>query len=277
MSFKNFLDLRRKPPQQTQIIERIILQKRSWKSDLFLAFSVILVASGIIWGISKADTFIESINRSQIKNFSATGIVLNIDATNIYLDQAKGSDDQGKSTYTFDLSTVTKVETNQYVTISFSDIKAGDKVVVQGQEDGGNISIKRIISFGLVIPLVERAKEEVATTTEPIATTTALVVLTSSTTTEASSPTPEVTSATSTISISSIEETSTTTDISSTTESTATTTTIMETITDVVGGAIDTVKDAVQTVIDTVTGSSTELIQTPADLNSEPIIETPTT
>ena len=55
MSLKNFLDLRKKTPKQIRVIEKIILQKRSLKSDIFLAFSVILAASGIIWGISMAD------------------------------------------------------------------------------------------------------------------------------------------------------------------------------------------------------------------------------
>jgi hypothetical protein len=55
MSFKNFLDLRKKIEPQLQIIERVVIQKRSLKSDLFLTLSVILVASAVIWGISKAD------------------------------------------------------------------------------------------------------------------------------------------------------------------------------------------------------------------------------
>jgi surface protein len=55
MSFKNFLDLRKKTREHTQIVERVVFQSRSLKSDLFLAFSVILVASAIIWGISMAD------------------------------------------------------------------------------------------------------------------------------------------------------------------------------------------------------------------------------
>jgi hypothetical protein len=55
MSFKNFLDLRKKTDLQIKVVERIILQKRSWKSDIFLILSVIFVASAIIWGISMAD------------------------------------------------------------------------------------------------------------------------------------------------------------------------------------------------------------------------------
>ena len=55
MSFKNFLDLRKKTQQQTRIIERVVFQNRSIKSDIFLALSVILVASFIVWGIGRAD------------------------------------------------------------------------------------------------------------------------------------------------------------------------------------------------------------------------------
>ncbi|MEI7513658.1 MAG: hypothetical protein WCJ74_03510 [bacterium] len=54
MSFKNFLDLRKKTQQQTRIIERVVFQSRSLKSDLFLAFSVMLVASFVVWGTTKA-------------------------------------------------------------------------------------------------------------------------------------------------------------------------------------------------------------------------------
>ena len=61
MSFRNFLDLRKKTQQQTQIIERIVFQRRSLKSDLFLALSVILVASFIVWGVSKADDSVFSV------------------------------------------------------------------------------------------------------------------------------------------------------------------------------------------------------------------------
>jgi hypothetical protein len=55
MSFKNFLDLRKKTQQQTQVIELVVFQKRSLKSDFFLALSVIFVASFVVWGIGMAD------------------------------------------------------------------------------------------------------------------------------------------------------------------------------------------------------------------------------
>jgi len=73
MSFKNFLDLRKKTRQQTQIIERVVFQKRSIKSDIFLALSVILVASAIIWGISKAQ---ETILEGETPNISQEATVI---------------------------------------------------------------------------------------------------------------------------------------------------------------------------------------------------------
>jgi hypothetical protein len=185
MSFKNFLDLRKKTREHTQIIERVVFQRRSLKSDLFLALSVMLVASTIIWGISKADTVIQSFSKSQTKNFSASGIVLNIDAVSLNIEQAKGSDDVGRTSYTFDISNVEKIETAKYEPISTLDIQLGSKVVVQGKEDGGNITIKRIIYFGIIAPKEETATTTIATTTpnlpEEVATTTA-------TTTETETP-----------------------------------------------------------------------------------------
>ena len=285
----NFLDLRKKVSPQVQIIERVIIQKRSWKSDLFLTLSVIFVASGIIWGISKADTIIQSIVHSQTKNFSVVGIVSNIDATNIYLEQAKGSDDQGKTSYTLDVSSVTKIETNQYASITLSDIKVGDKVVIQGKEDGGNITIKRIISFGLVAP-----KEEVATTTEAVATTTATSTEPTSTSTE-SAPTVDtptiiekitdaVSNAIDSITGSSTQQTSDpqNLDVQATgtatpaTEPTATDTpSIIENVTNTITDTINTVTEAVtnvvQNVIDTVTGSDEQTIN-PEPTPTEPTI-----
>ena len=88
MSFKNFLDLRKKTPPQIKIVERIILQKRSVKSDLFLTLSVILVASAVIWGISKADSLSDFFDSSQTpaKSFSMTGKVTEITDKSISVD-----------------------------------------------------------------------------------------------------------------------------------------------------------------------------------------------
>ena len=91
MSFKNFLDLRKKSPQQVQVVERIVFQKRSLKSDLFLTLTVIFVASGIIWGISKADTVVQMV-KPVVQNqdaFSTSGIVSFVSPEVITIDFAK--------------------------------------------------------------------------------------------------------------------------------------------------------------------------------------------
>ena len=100
------------------------------------------------------------------KNFSAIGIVSGVSTTTISIQDAKGSD--GKSEYTFDTDSVTKIETKSYVPLTLSDINTGDRVVVQGVEDNGTISIKRIISFSAT----SSKEKEVATTTPEVATTT---------------------------------------------------------------------------------------------------------
>jgi hypothetical protein len=93
---------------------------------------------------------------------------MGIDKTNLYIDQVKSSDGTGATNYTFNLLDNPKIETEQYIPLSVSDIQLGSKVVAQGKIDGGNITIKRIIYFGIVVP-----QEVTATTTEEIATSTA--------------------------------------------------------------------------------------------------------
>lgn len=88
MSLKNFLDLRKKVDPQIKIVERVILQKRSLKSDVFLALSVILVASAVIWGISKADSLSDFFSSPQVpaKSFSITGKVTEITDKTLSID-----------------------------------------------------------------------------------------------------------------------------------------------------------------------------------------------
>ncbi len=294
MSFKNLLDLRKKAQPQIKIVERVIFQKRPWQKDVFLTLSVIFVTSLVIWGITKADTVIQSFSKPQTKNFSVSGIVINIDPTNIYIEQARGSDDEGRTSYTLDISNIKKVETSDYQPITLSDIKVGNKVVAQGQEDGGNITIKRIIYFGTVVP-----KEETATTTPEVATTSENchpVLDTGSSTTsqvcesatgiqeQVSSSTPEQTSATTsdTESGSSVvpenDNTGASTSISTPDTSTSTST-IIDTVTDIITNTIDTVKDKVtgtiQTVIDTVTQNSGDDTNTQTPTSESTSTESP--
>jgi hypothetical protein len=163
MSFKNFLDLRKKSPQQIKIVERIIFQKRSLKSDIFLALSVIIVASGIIWGISKADTLISKVIPEKInqrKSFSVVGVITDLGSTSI---SVQSSDDK---VYVLDIDKGVKIETKNYTPITFLDLKIDDKIIVQGVISNEIITVKRVVSFSIV------AVASVATSTEVTATST---------------------------------------------------------------------------------------------------------
>jgi hypothetical protein len=286
MSFKNFLDLRKKTQQQTQIIERVVFQKRSLKSDLFLALSVILVASAVIWGISKADNISDAFIKPQTKNFSASGIVFNIDEANLYIDQALGSDDSERKVYTFNLSDNPKIETDKYESVNVSDMQIGSKVVVQGKINGGNITVKRIIYFGSIIP-----KETPTISTLDIASTTASSTPTNlpgqaqQTFVEQNSdghlPGQEATNTSTTTDVIANANTTTSTptltiqeETTSSSTNSATTTegsTIIETISDAINDTIDNAGTVINNVVETIieivtgeTGSSTP----PADTES---------
>jgi len=58
MSFKNFLDLSKREGPQIQIVEKIIIQKRSWKKETLRTLLVIITASAVIWGVSYAGSLI---------------------------------------------------------------------------------------------------------------------------------------------------------------------------------------------------------------------------
>ncbi len=177
MSLKNLLDLRKKVEPQIKIVERIIFQKRSLKKDIFLTLSVIFVASAVIWGITKADTS-ENIKSSRArmeqanlrsKNFSVVGVVFDVSETTLSID-TQSSNDSSKTIYTLNTDTVVKIETRNYKPLTLSDIKIGDKVVVQGMENEGNITIKRIISFGIATDI--DTATSTATTSDETASTT---------------------------------------------------------------------------------------------------------
>lgn len=257
MSLKNLLDLRKKVSPQIQIVERIIFQKRSWKKEALRTLMVAIVATTVIWGISKADSILPS-NRpaNPNKSFSAVGVISEVGTTTLSINEAHGSDSNSQNSYTFNTESVLKIETKNYVPLTLSDLKAGNRIIVQGEFLDGNISIKRIISFDST-----PSKEVATSTTETnIATTTA-----STTDTTASSTLGEkignfvggivdtITGTTSTSTDNTASTTdeattsiqvATTTDESTTTEAT-TTPTIVEKVIEVVKTVVDTVVDAV--------------------------------
>lgn len=247
MTIKNLLDLRKK--DAPRIIERIIFKKRSWYSEALRTLAVIVIVSTVIYGVSKADTFVSSTQQSSVKNFSAIGVVSNVSNTTISIDAAKGSDETSNTSYTFDVSSVTKVETKSYIPLTLSDIHVGDRIVIQGVDNEGNITIRRIISFS--VNEHDETLDVVATSTDTVATSTAT--------------TTETTGATTTEEVSTSTEATTTTDTSSTPSSPT---------------IIDTIKDVVSDVVDAITGTttstSTETVSTTTDTTATTTVDTAT-
>ena len=228
-NLKNLLNLKKKDPSDIVIVEKIVLKDRSIFFELARMLIIIAVASGVVWGISNADNLVKSVETvTPTKNFSAIGIVTEVATTTISIGDAKASDQSGNTTYTFDTSSVKKIETSNYLTLTLSDINPGDKIIVQGVDDGGAVEIRRIISFGggVIVPT--------ATTTEATTTT----------------ATSTATTTDSTASSTDASTTASTTDASSTPS-------ILDNVSNTVSNVVGVVQGAVQNVINTITGSST--------------------
>ncbi len=221
---------------------------------VFLLFWVLLS-----WGISHA---VNNDIKSATTNFSATGIVSDVSEFSMTIENAKGSTQSSDGTYNLNLDYLKKVETSDYGPLALTDIKAGDKVVVQGLTNGYAFYIKRIVSFTSV---ATKADDENATST---------ATTTTSTTTEVVSP------------VIPAESTSTATTAPAATEETASSTpTIIETITNTVGGAvgdvIDKVTEAVQNVVDILNGPDAPDATLPKEnivpaVSTSPSVEPPT-
>ena len=246
----NFLNLKKKDPSDIVYVEKIILKNRSLSVELFRMLTIIAVASGIVWGISNADEFINSTTtpEAKVQNFSVVGTIGEVATTtsSIILNNAKGSDDSGNTTYIVDTSNVNDVETNHFVAISLSDLKAGDNIIAQGVERGSVFQIYKIYSYGTAPAtgiLEADTTDDVATSTD--ATTTATT-------------TPDIASTTAT----------TTDDVSTTTDSSSTPS-LLENIGNTVGGMIDAVKDATQNIVDKITGTSTDEVPSSTPVTPE--------
>jgi hypothetical protein len=270
MSFKNFLDLRKKTREHTQIIERVVFQRRSLKSDLFLALSVMLVASTIIWGISKADTLLnpQEVNTEPATSFSIIGSVTEVAETTISIDVNANKEVNGTTTTTdsFDTTNISSVQTNHFTNISLSDIKIGNNIILQGVKRGESIQIFKIFSYGneVATGVLTEESNTLATTTEPIvatstATSTDDTSTSTATTTLDASPSPELSMD------SSIHENDNTTSTTS-----SSTPSIADVVKDVVGNIIDALDGTNSTSTDTTPSN-----QTPSDTTETP--QTPTT
>lgn len=236
------LDLRKKSFDKVKVVEHIIFKPRSFKVEMIKMFSIIAIVTAIGFGISSANDLVEkqTLQQAPTKNFSAIGTVSEINPSSISIVDAKGSNDKSQTSYTFDTSPVLKIETKTYVPLTLSDILVGDRIVVQGLDQDGTISIRRIISF------TATSSREII---PDVATSTATTTVETSTTTDSSGST--------------VTEVSTTTDATSTPS-------IIETITDTVGNIVDKAKETIQNVVDTVTG-------TEQTTNAPEVVTPPTT
>ena len=166
----NLLDLRNKVNPQVKIIYKIITQKQPWYVEFAKIAAVIVVVGTVVWGVSRADELF----KTPAKNFSAYGLISANVGSSISINEAHGSDSSEVTSYTFDVGTVNKIETNKYAPLEVSDLKIGDKIMVQGMLDNSVIIARRIVSF---------TSTSTATTTEALASTTLEVSTTTSTTT----------------------------------------------------------------------------------------------
>ena len=265
----NFLNLKKKDPSDIVIVEKIVLKNRSMFFELSRMFITIAVASGIVWGISNANeiatttaNFINpSLTTKETKNFSAVGVVSNITDTYLSIDNAKSGDEAGPTSYTFDTSTIKKIESNHYYPLTLSQIQIGDNVIVQGLDKDGNIEIRRVIWYGTstATGILTRNGEVPTFATSTVATTTV------ATTTATTTATSTLDVATSTVSTSSPQAASTTDSTSSTSSEQASspqadataTPSLIDEASKIAGDILEKGKEILQKGIDTLTGNTT--------------------
>ena len=151
----NILDLKKK---EIQIVEKIVLKKRLWYIETLKMLGVLAITISVTWAFSNASLFTEETDetpaplKQRIPKFSAIGIVSLITDDTISLSDAHGTKSED-TTFTFEISSISKIETKSYDPLSLSDILVGDKVIVQGTLDENEEVIPtRIISFGVVAP-----------------------------------------------------------------------------------------------------------------------------
>lgn len=159
---KHILDLRQEK-KEVHVIEKIIFKRHPWHRELMKVALSVVIVSIVVWGVSNADEkVVEQTSSEAPSSWSALGIVSTVGESSLSLSNGES----------FDLSSVAKIETAAYSPLSFSDIKEGDKIILQGTRDGDVKSVSRIISFSDREPATPIIEEVVATTTDAVATST---------------------------------------------------------------------------------------------------------
>ena len=249
----NTLDLRPDKEKEILVVEKLVSEKRSLIKESFKTFGSILLVLVVVWGVSHADEVGSLISlKQEVKAFSAVGSVGDVTGTNLTLNNANGSDGQKNTSYVFDISTVEKIETRNYVPLAISDIKSGDNIVVQGTVDNNSmIQIKRIISFSATSSQANIVDISDLNASSTVATSTATSTPDTSTPADATS-TPTTTP----------DADASTTDATSTATSTPS----------VIDNVVNTIQNVINTVVDVITGTST-----PDDSTSTPVVTPDTT
>jgi hypothetical protein len=189
-----------------------------------------------------------------IKNYSAIGIVNDISSSTEIVSISNGSDSDGNTDegFVFNLSNVKEIESGDYTQLSIDDIESNDKIIVQGIEEAGTITISRIIDLswnGF------EAATSTAFSADSTATSTARTtdVVASSTDNSVSSTGDTASSTGTSVDVTATSTASTTDSTASSTDSNASTTDDTATSTDSIASSSDTITlttDSVSTSTD---------------------------
>lgn len=208
------------------------------RNKLFRISTTVVIVLILSWGVSSvADDNI----KSATNNFSAMGLVSDISDDSLEIKEARGSDKSGKTTYDLNIDNLEKIQTNKNEPINFTDIKEGDRIIVQGLTNGSTFFIKRIITF--------------TSTAKPVATTTATTTESDVVSTSTATTTEDVV-----VKTNEIPASTSTTPVDENVVPVSTSTSVDENISTSTPGIIDTVidsvKEAIENIVDTITGNT---------------------
>jgi len=165
------LDLRKKT--DPLVVERVVFSKSPWRIELAKVILGVLVATGAVFAISKADEVSSIlIGENPTKSFSAIGFVMSVSEDSLLIEKASGSDGRKDAQYTFSIASISKVETSDYVPLALSSLQVGDQIIVQGTETGGVITPTRVVSFSSVRAADAVAVDDSSVATSSVATST---------------------------------------------------------------------------------------------------------
>ena len=146
--------------------------------QIFVAVAVLM----IVWFVSQAQALTvnsnENARANSVENYSAIGTVSLISTSTGMIDISDGAASDGNtgSDFTFNLAAANNIESTDYTQLSLGDMSLGDKIVVQGIEDSGVVTIRRIIDFTWsgfsATSSIATSTDSVSTSTDSVSTTT---------------------------------------------------------------------------------------------------------